>query len=239
MVLGPTIWISASPLKSLVLGPTSSLSALSLPGKRMPPTISIAASPLKAVSMGATVSFDPLSLSDGIHGRQIVDRSLPTEQNALLSITNAELADAAGITSKFIDGSVTPVKLNKEYVESGEPTLLSTITGIDMTVVGTTNLLTLGASERAVILGVVLECSAAANVTNEAEAGVGVGAGEDDVFPSQPLTSLKTAGKIFRYISTSGVIVNALGVIKFGVDTAVTGTGPTQTVTAYLIGYKL
>jgi hypothetical protein len=70
-----------------------------------------------------------------------------------------------------------------------------------------------------------------------AAAGVGIAAGEDDIFGSEPLTGLDVADKAFTYLAAgTRVVATNTDIVKLGIDTAATGTS--QTFTAYVFGYE-
>lgn len=114
---------------------------------------------------------------------------------------------------------------------------LSETTGIDAKTTGTTNLYTVPASTTTIVLGAVVRVTAASGITVAATAGIGIAAGEDDIFASEALTDLLAVGDVWVF-SSQGIIVdgNATEVIKFGIDTAATGTS--QTLAVDLIGYE-
>ena len=122
--------------------------------------------------------------------------------------------------------------------EVAAPLLLAEVTGINAKSTGTTTLYTVPSGSTVVILEVVLRCTAATDITAPAEAGVGIAAGEDDIFASQPLYGLTATGKQFTF-PNGGLAATAQSdeVIKLGIDTAATGTS--QTLDADIIGYEV
>lgn len=109
---------------------------------------------------------------------------------------------------------------------------------VDLKVVATTNLYTVPAGKRAVILDALVLPTTATAVSTFAVAGVGIAAGEDDIFASQELTGLDTTIERFKFESAGQARVGeATEIIKFGVDTAATGTALVADV--YLIGYLI
>ena len=126
-------------------------------------------------------------------------------------------------------------------VAAGHVVLRATITVIDMKTVAATNLYTVPAGKKLYLADVKLECSAASAISVAASAGVGVAAGEDDVYASQALTGFTSAtapnnGWSFVQGGRSR-LVPAAAIVKLGIDTGATGTS--QTATARLYGSLL
>ncbi len=116
------------------------------------------------------------------------------------------------------------------------PGKLATVTGIDAKATGTTTLYTVPTGKTAVITGAVVRCTAATAITVAPTLGIGVAAGEDDIFASTALTGLTATTKEWTFVA-SGLMVNAAAAaaIKVGIDTAATGTS--QTLAIDLLGY--
>lgn len=116
------------------------------------------------------------------------------------------------------------------------PHRLASVASISLSATGTTNLYTTPTGKTALIIAIILECTAAVSVTTPATAGAGVAAGEDDVAPSQQLVNFDTAGDTWTFmLHAKGRTIPAASILKLGVDTAITGTS--QTVTAHVIGF--
>jgi len=117
-----------------------------------------------------------------------------------------------------------------------DPGRLVTITGIDAKTTGTTTLYTVPTGKTAVITKAVVRCTAATAITVAPTLGIGVAAGEADIFASVVLTGLTTTATVWTFgASGLAVPVAAAGVIKVGIDTAATGTS--QTIAIDLFGY--
>lgn len=102
---------------------------------------------------------------------------------------------------------------------SSADTILATVTGIDLTTIATTTLYTVPGGKKAIITGAIVRPTAASDVNFYAEAGIGVAAGEDDMFSQTVLTGLGSVGEVFQYKAIGvNVVGNAADVIKFGVD---------------------
>ena len=115
-------------------------------------------------------------------------------------------------------------------------TALSVITGIDAKTVGTTNLYTVPSGKTAIITRAIVVPTAATSITQGPVAGIGVAAGEDDVFASTQLTGLTGTTKIYAYSAIGTyTAAAATNIIKLGIDTAASGTS--MTLTVYLFGY--
>lgn len=140
---------------------------------------------------------------------------------------------AAGATAQVlsINGSGIPAWVNGL-------TVLSTTTGIDAKTTGTTNLYTVPSGKKAIIKAAIVVPTAASSITQGPVAGIGIAAGEDDVFASTQLTGMTTTSKMYTFDSVgTQVIANATEIIKLGIDTAATGTS--MTVSVYLIGFLI
>lgn len=115
---------------------------------------------------------------------------------------------------------------------------LATVTGINAKSTGTTTLYTVPGGKTAVITDVVVRCTAASAITVPASAGVGIAAGEDDIYASASMTGLTAANKAWRFPNGGVMAVGtAASVIKLGIDTAATGTS--QTLACDVMGYLL
>lgn len=122
--------------------------------------------------------------------------------------------------------------------EVAGPYRLATVTGINAKSTGPTTLLSVPASVDIVVLKVVLRCTAASGITDPAEGGVGVAAGYDDIYESQPFYGLESADVAYVFPNSGvGVVVSGGSDVVFEIDTAAQGTS--QTLAADLIGYQV
>jgi len=193
-----------------------------------------------AISLSPALAREVEIINGGIDGRQFGIREIPPDRLEAESLTALEIADDAGLTDKFNDGAVTPVKLDRAYVEQPFIDAIGIALSVDLTAIGVTNIVTVPGGETYHIVGALVECDAAANVDSPATCGIGVAAGEDDLFDSQSLVGLVSAGKVFRFITLESIIATAGQTIKFGVDIVATGVGATtQTADIYLLGFKV
>lgn len=114
---------------------------------------------------------------------------------------------------------------------------LGLVASIDATAAGTTVLYTVPVGEAVVVTSVRLYCTTATGITVPATAGVGIAAGEEDIFLSRSLYGLTAAGTEVVFSLTSGIIRVALAgeAIKLGIDQGAAGTS--QTLTASIFGY--
>lgn len=114
--------------------------------------------------------------------------------------------------------------------------ILSSGISINAKNTGTTSLYTVPIGKTAIITSAIVRCTAATAITVGPTLGIGVSAGEDDMFPSTAITALTTTAKIFGF-QTIGMSVSATAgsIIKVGIDTGSTGTA--QTIAIELIGY--
>jgi hypothetical protein len=179
---------------------------------------------ITADSAGAITATSPAG-QDLTLGARGGSYALNDDSNTTLTTTNQTLV-----------GAINELDAALAVVEGGTEDLLATIPSIDATTTGTTNLFT--SSGTTIITKVMLLCTAATAITVVANAGVGIAAGEDDIFPSEELTGLSVANKVFSFIE-AGTRVVALDteVVKLGIDTAATGTS--QTLTAYIFGFTV
>lgn len=122
---------------------------------------------------------------------------------------------------------------------TGVPFLLSTISSIDGTAVATTNLYTVPAGKTAVITSAMIRCTAMSAFVGVGTGGIGVAAGEDDIFPAVALAGLSAAGLVFYLTNyrTTGTTVAAGGIIKLGIDVAFVAGSATLSID--LIGYLI
>lgn len=121
---------------------------------------------------------------------------------------------------------------------AGGVRVLSTVTGINAKTTGATTLYTVPTSRTAVITGAIVRCTAASSITVAPTLGIGVAAGEDDIFASTALTGLTANTKEWHFSLTGLASKNAAAsVISLGIDTAATGTS--QTLAVDLLGYLI
>ena len=114
--------------------------------------------------------------------------------------------------------------------------VLSRTTAINGKSVAATNLYTVPAGKTAFVTGAMLRLTAVTALTGTMAAGIGVAAGEDDIFASNSLIAFNALDEIYNY-GNAGVMksVAAGSVIKLGIDTAFGGT--TATLEAFLMGF--
>lgn len=121
--------------------------------------------------------------------------------------------------------------------EVSGPFRLVEVTGINAKSTGTTALYSPTGVD-VVIVKVVLRCTADTSITVPATAGVGVAAGEDDLYESQVLYGLTSTGKAYAFPNNGvGVLLQAGQTLSLGIDVAATGTS--QTLAADVIGYQV
>lgn len=144
---------------------------------------------------------------------------------------------SAGVLTLTCTGTAAGITLGNP-VSSISSNILSTTTGIDAKSATTTTLYTVPSGKTAIIKGAVVRCTAASSITVGPTLGIGVAAGESDIFASTALTTLTTTTVIYDF-PTGGVLVNAAAgaAIKVGIDAGATGTS--QTIAIDLIGYLI
>ena len=143
--------------------------------------------------------------------------------------------------------NVLPVKVSIAADSSFPVSVrLASVGSIDGKTEAATNLYTVPTGKTAIITSIIARLSAASNVTQVADIGVGVASGEDDIIASATLTSIDTAG-LYTGLSPAGAANQfaksavAADVIKVGVDTAATTTAPEDVYTLVidLFGYLI
>ena len=115
---------------------------------------------------------------------------------------------------------------------------LASVAGISGTTTGATSLYTVPAGRTAIITSANVYCTAANAITAGPMLGIGVAAGESDMYAATSLASLIAVGQLYGF-TTSGMSVSAAAgsVIKVGIDTGATGTS--QALTVDLVGYLI
>jgi len=130
---------------------------------------------------------------------------------------------------------------SKDFKVNGLPimTILGSVGSIDGTATGTTNLYTVPTGRKAVVAGAVIRVTAVTGFSVAGTAGIGVAAGEDDIFGSAALTGLSGTTIAFVFTKTSGslYVAQSTDVVKLGIDTGFTATAITLAVD--LFGYLL
>lgn len=126
-------------------------------------------------------------------------------------------------------GAASRVPTSVSLVHSPfSPVCLQSVVGIDGKTVGTTDLYTVPTGYAAVVTSAQARLTAATSLTVTGAAGIGVAAGEDDLFSSQTLIGVLAAGDIWNFSAIGKTVRVAAGsIIKLGVDTAYTGTAAT------------
>ena len=114
--------------------------------------------------------------------------------------------------------------------------LLSSIGGIDAKVIATTNLFTVPAGRSCVITRAVVRVTVADTVTVPPTLGIGIAAGEIDIFPAAALTGVATTSDLWHFNASAMLKAGlATEVIKAGIDVGATAT--TMTIAIDLFGY--
>ncbi len=135
-----------------------------------------------------------------------------------------------------LTGDGTPGSPLSVVGSSSSVGILSTTTGIDAKTVATTNLYTVPVGKTAIITGIDILVTAATAVAVPPTVGVGIAAGEDDIFNPTSLTGLDSTTELYRGVPLGTFVKgNAADVIKLGIDVGATAT--TMTITVILLGY--
>lgn len=115
---------------------------------------------------------------------------------------------------------------------------LSKTTGIDAKTVATTNLFTVPSGHTVVIVFAVATTEVANTVTQRPVMGIGIAAGEEDIFSSRALTGFTASDSVYMFSNSAKLVqAEASDVIKLGIDNGSTAT--THTITIELYGYYL
>ena len=114
--------------------------------------------------------------------------------------------------------------------------LLSKVTGIDAKTVATTNLYTVPTGHTVVVVFAVATTEVANTVTQRPVMGIGIAAGESDIFSSRALTGFTASDSVYMFNNTAKFVqAESTDVIKLGIDNGSTAT--THTITIELYGY--
>ncbi len=168
-------------------------------------------------------------------GTVVLDTDTQLAQATEANRGTAEIATDAEMTTGTSDVVVsTPLKLMNYKTER----VLSTTTGIDAKSATTTTLYTVPSGKTAIITGAVIRPTTTTAVTVSPTLGIGIAAGESDVFSSVALTGLDTITEVYKF-TASGLYVTAAStnVLKLGIDVGASAT--TMTVSVDLIGYLI
>lgn len=178
-----------------------------------PPTNTAVTSQLHLGAGAATAGAAPLKLTSG---------------------TNLTSAEAGAVEYDGTDFFVTDGAGDRNRLA---PRLLSRTTGIDATATGTTNLYTVPTGRSAHITHAVIRATTATAVTVEPTLGIGIAAGENDIYSdASPLTGLTSTSVEWHFDSVGIVSVGAAtNIIKVGIDTGATATA--LTIAIDLFGY--
>jgi hypothetical protein len=121
---------------------------------------------------------------------------------------------------------------------SPEEKLLSTVSGIDGTSTGSTNLYTVPSGKVVMVTKALIQVTAADTVTGVGTGGIGIAAGEDDIFSPITFTALDSVNKSWMFNGLDNMAVgNASDIIKFGLDTAFTASAITLKI--FLFGVEV
>lgn len=118
------------------------------------------------------------------------------------------------------------------------PGVLARVTSIDAKVAAATTLYTVPTGKTAIITGAVVQSGAVSAITAGPTLGIGIAAGEDDIYAPVALTGLTSNAKTYVF-PPPGLQASAPAgsVVKVGIDAASTGTS--QLVTVSLLGFLI
>lgn len=130
---------------------------------------------------------------------------------------------------------------NTDFKISSYPgiSLLSRTAGIDGTSATTTNLCTVPTGRMVVVVMALVRPTTLTGFVTTATAGIGVAAGEADIFAAVALTGLSstTVAYAFQQTALTFAVAQSTDVIKLGIDVGYVAT--TATLTVELIGYLI
>lgn len=113
---------------------------------------------------------------------------------------------------------------------------LSKVEGIDAKVVATHTLFTCPTNTDVYITHAIITASTANTVTQRPVMGIGIAAGEDDMFSSRALTGFTASNSVYTFTSFANAVGGSAGdVIKLGIDNGSTAT--THTIVVELFGW--
>lgn len=113
---------------------------------------------------------------------------------------------------------------------------LSKVTGIDAKTVATTNLYTVPIGHAVIVTMAMVTTEDANTVTQRPVMGIGIAAGEDDIYSSRALTGFTASDSIYIFQNVAKYVQAESGdVIKLGIDNGSSAT--THTITVELYGY--
>lgn len=118
------------------------------------------------------------------------------------------------------------------------PYLLSTTTGIDGTTIATTTLYTVPTGKTTIIIRAIIRVITATAIVTPPTLGIGIAAGEADIFASTALTGLNAVTKVYTFNAVGTYIAGqSTNVIKLGIDTG--ATAGAMVIAIDLFGYNL
>lgn len=172
-------------------------------------------------------------------GNLVLDVGAGSSTNGTVSL-GATNASAITIGRTGVTTTVSgPLDADEGITAAGLPVpVVLSVTSVDLAAVGATNLYTVPTGKSLVVTDVYLKPTTATAANADAEGGVGVAAGEDDIVASQPLAGLDATSEVFRMtLGGSYYVAASTEVVKFGVDVADSGTALVADV--YLVGYLI
>jgi hypothetical protein len=168
------------------------------------------------------------SITFNAYGTELLDYLAMPQLNLLTHKGDTITVTSDGV-DWFIISSSHPLKQERK---------LSTVTGIDAKVVAVTNLYTVPTGVTAIITKAIIRASVATAITQRPVLGIGIAAGEGDIYASTALTGFTALTSVWAFQS-SNTFRNAVAasIIKLGIDNGSNGT--THTIEIDLFGFLL
>ncbi len=168
------------------------------------------------------VDYIYLAGATGLHARFL---EIYDTVNGHIDADNMDLTDEYNFTGVL--------KQNGRHLVRG----LGLLNSVNGKIVGTTTLYTVPTGNTAIITGCILRLTVVTALTGTMTAGVGIAAGEDDIFPATVLTGFNALNHVYLFNTTGKRVAATSGqAIKLGIDVAFGGT--TATMDAQLIGWE-
>jgi len=211
-------------------------------------TLADSASPLSQFAATTSAQLRGV-MSDETGTGSLVFATSPTLVTPTLGVATATSVNKVVLTQPATGATLT-ITEGKELEVTGDATIgeatvvdgthseirLSTTASIDGKAVASTTLYTVPTGETCIITKAIIRLTTATGLSAVGTMGIGIAAGESDIFAAEALTGMNATTKTWTF-SSSGlqVVAAADEVIKLGIDVGFTAT--TATLAVDLYGY--